>query len=153
MDATIGKGRRALVVLSILVVGLVGQALAPAGAGAATRHRDHMTTLTNQDRTSHAKTVLALDAKLSRYARHHSRAMAEAGYLYHSDDLAAVLGNRDWSLGGENVGVGTTLDGLEQAFMASKDHRKNILRKTFDHVAIGIVKSDDVYWVTVIFYG
>ena len=58
-----------------------------------------------------------------------------------------------WSIGGENVGVGGSLESLQRAFMASKLHRQNILRKTFDHVAVGIVRQDDALWITVIFYG
>jgi uncharacterized protein YkwD len=38
--------------------------------------------------------------------------------------------------------------------MHSTDHRRNILRKTFDHTAIGVIKdADGHFWVTVIFYG
>jgi uncharacterized protein YkwD len=51
------------------------------------------------------------------------------------------------------VGVGGSLDSLEDAFMASIDHRKNILRKVYDHAAVGIVRQDDAIWITVIFYG
>jgi uncharacterized protein YkwD len=79
--------------------------------------------------------------------------MADAGYLYHSEDLTDVLDGVDWSMGGENVGVSSTLDDLQAAFMASKPHRKNILQEGFDHVALGVVKSDGNLWVTVIFYG
>jgi uncharacterized protein YkwD len=81
--------------------------------------------------------------------------MADAGYLFHSTDeqLVDALKGRDWSLGGENVGMGSSLDGLEGAFMDSKPHRKNILRKAYDHAAVGIAKVDGTYWVTVIFYG
>jgi uncharacterized protein YkwD len=49
--------------------------------------------------------------------------------------------------------VGGSLDGLESAFMQSKDHRENILRRQFDHMAVGIVRDGDTLWVTVIFYG
>jgi uncharacterized protein YkwD len=79
--------------------------------------------------------------------------MADAGYLFHSEDLAAELEGLDWSMGGENVGVGSSLTDLQDAFMHSKDHRKNILNKVFDHAAVGVVKSDGSLWVTVIFYG
>ena len=37
--------------------------------------------------------------------------------------------------------------------MASRPHRRNILREAFDHTAIGVVESDGKLWVTVIFYG
>jgi uncharacterized protein YkwD len=49
--------------------------------------------------------------------------------------------------------VGSTVDGLQDAFMASPPHRENILRTAFDHVAIGMARVDGHLWVTVIFYG
>jgi uncharacterized protein YkwD len=153
VNATKGPSRRAVVVLAALVLGLLGQGLAPAGADATTRRQDHMVVLTNDDRADRSRAALALDQKLSRYAERHSRRMARVGHLFHSADLADVLRGRHWSIGGENVGVGSTLDGLEDAFMASRAHRRNILRKGFDHLAVGIVRSDGTYWVTVIFYG
>ena len=154
MEATMGKGRRALVVLSVVILGFLAQGLAPTGANAAgARPRDQMFTLTNHDRAAHGKATLGLDAKLSRYAKKHSREMANRGYLFHTADLAAVLKGRDWTIGGENVGVGSALTDLEDAFMASKPHRKNILRTTFDAAAVGVFKSDGEFWVTVIFYG
>jgi uncharacterized protein YkwD len=51
------------------------------------------------------------------------------------------------------VGVGSTLDGLESAFMRSTSHRRNILRTGFDHAAVGVIRSNGSFWVTVIFYG
>jgi len=99
--------------------------------------------------------------------------MARAGTLYHSSNLSKSLRNRRWSLAGENVGMtavgdikspwdGQILDtismedavhALQNAFMASPDHRKNILRKRFDHAAAGFYESRGVLYVTVIFYG
>src|SRR6266508_917534 len=49
--------------------------------------------------------------------------------------------------------VGSTVDGLQDAFMASPPHRENILRSAYDHVAIGMASADGHLWVTVIFYG
>lgn len=156
MQATVTtRGRRATAVVLLLLAAFIAQGLSPWYANATTQHpwRDRVLTLTNQDRTERDKAALDLNAKLSRYAKAHSRDMAAKGYLFHSTDLPSKLKGVDWSIGGENVGVGSTLDGLEGAFMHSKDHRKNILRKSFDHVAIGIVKADGSFWVTVIFYG
>jgi uncharacterized protein YkwD len=79
--------------------------------------------------------------------------MADAGELFHTGDLAAKLRGLRWSVGGENVGVAPSLDDLQDAFMASKPHRSNILREGYDHTAIGVVQSDGNFWVTVIFYG
>lgn len=125
-----------------------------AQAGSVTR-REHMLALTNQEREEQERAELRMVDRLSRYAKRHSLAMAEKGYLFHSDDseLVAVLSRYDWSIGGENVGVGSTVDSLQDAFMRSKPHRENILRTAFDHVAIGMVRVDGHLWVTVIFYG
>ena len=120
-----------------------------------TGRRIQMLGLTNSDRVRHDRRALDFAAKLSRYAKQHSREMAQAGYLFHStgDQLRAALDGYDWSIGGENVGVGGSLESLEGAFMASKAHRQNILRRPYDHAAFGIVRADGRIWVTVIFYG
>lgn len=152
MGATMGKGRKALVVLSVAISGLLVQGVTPSQA-ASTHPRDQMFALTNQDRAARDKAALALDAKLSRYAERHSRAMADKRYLFHTADLAAVLKGRHWTIAGENVGVGSSLTDLEGAFMASKPHRRNILRAAFDDAAVGVYESDGTFWVTVIFYG
>lgn len=155
MGEAIGRGRHRLAVVFLLVLPLLlsGVATDHARAGAVARNRDRMLQLTNQVRTDRSRDVLELDSQLSRYALRHSRAMAEAGYLFHTDDLAARLTGRDWSIGGENVGMGSSLSDLLAAFMDSKPHRRNILRRGFDHAAVGVVKSDGSFWVTVIFYG
>ena len=150
------RGRGLTVVALLLLLLLFAQGLAANRADASNhlhRRRAHMLALTNEDRVERDKAALALDAKLSRYAKRHSNRMAGKGYLFHSTDLASNLKGVDWSIGGENVGVGTTLEGLEKAFMRSKPHRKNVLRTAFDNTAIGIVRADGKLWVTIIFYG
>jgi uncharacterized protein YkwD len=148
------SGRRGIAVAFLLLGSLLwsGTVADRAEAGAKA-DRTQMLRLTNQDRVERDRDRLDLDAKLSRYAVRHSRAMANAGYLFHSEDLAEVLDDVEWSLGGENVGVGSSLADLEAAFMASKPHRRNILEDDFENAAVGVVKSDGNFWVTVIFYG
>lgn len=143
--------------IALLLAGLLVIGSAPGRADAAPNvgRRLQMVSLTNGDRQAHDRGALAFQARISKYAKQHSRAMAKEGYIYHSteEQLRAALGDVDWSLGGENVGVGGSLDSLQRAFMASKLHRQNILNKTYDHMAVGIVKSNDSLWITVIFYG
>lgn len=147
--------RTGAAVVVLLVVGLVVSSLGiTASAGEITR-RERMLQLTNEARVDHDRRRVALVDRLSHYAKRHSVAMADAGYLFHSDSsvLQKVLAPYDWSIGGENVGVGESVDSLQAAFMASKVHRENILRSAFDHTAIGMVRRDGSLWVTVIFYG
>jgi uncharacterized protein YkwD len=114
-----------------------------------------MLSLTNDAREHHQRSDLRLNMRLSHYAKRHSVAMARAGYLFHSDTSALMQALRPyhWSIGGENVGVGSSVDGLQGAFMRSKEHRDNILRSAFDHTAIGMVRMHGKLWVTVVFYG
>lgn len=149
------SGFAALVVLFLVGCLVVG----PGGLGRADAaehpRRTTMLTLTNDDRAERGRARLSLNERVSRYAKRHSREMAQRGYLFHSTSarLIGALSRYEWSVGGENVGVGGSLDDIESAFMASKDHRRNILRRRFDHVAIGVVSDAGTYWVTVIFYG
>ncbi|MGZ8565821.1 MAG: CAP domain-containing protein [Actinomycetota bacterium] len=143
--------------IALLLVGFLVVGFAPGRADAQERfgRRLQMVALTNQDREAHHRRDLTFQAQVSRYAKEHSRSMSEKGYIYHSteEQLLDALGDVPWSIGGENVGVGGSLDSLQRAFMASKFHRQNILRKTFDHMAVGIVRADGSLWITVIFYG
>jgi uncharacterized protein YkwD len=155
MDRARTRGRGPAGVALALLIVLLAQGIVADRASASTDHRRraHMLSLTNDDRVERDKAALKLNAALSRYAKRHSRQMATKGYLFHTADLPEKLKGLDWSIGGENVGVGSTLDGLESAFMKSKPHRRNILRTAFDHAAVGVINSDGSFWVTVIFYG
>jgi uncharacterized protein YkwD len=133
--------------------------LAPAGTavaeGSRTEMRADFLDLTNDDRAHHDRESLRLARSLSRYAIGHSQAMADRGVIFHSseDELRRALGGTAWSVAGENVGVGDSVDDLEDAFMASAVHRHNILARSYDHAAVGVVVEDGRVWVTVVFYG
>ena len=124
-----------------------------AGAGGTPRYRTKMLQLVNDVRDSNDRRLLRVDRKLSRYATRHSQQMAEAGYLFHTPDLASKLDGLNWSIGGENVGFASSLRAVMGGFMDSPPHRRNILRRGYDHTAIGVVKSAGSLWVTTIFYG
>jgi uncharacterized protein YkwD len=147
------RGGIAVALLLSLVLLFSGIWTDHARAAGARKPQKELLTLTNEARSEHGESALALNARLSRYATKHSRAMAAKGYLFHTADLAAKLKGLDWSMGGENVGVASSVDEVQGAFMASKDHRRNILQTVYDHAAVGVVESDGVIWVTVIFYG
>lgn len=110
--------------------------------------------LQNQARRDHGDRALSMDRRIARYAKRHSKQMAEQGYLYHTSSLANALGRRHWSIAGENVGVGPDLLTLQDAFMNSSEHRKNILRGSYHDAGVGVYIDDDgLVWVTVVFYG
>lgn len=103
-----------------------------------------------------ARSLIALgkldyDRQLSKAARVHTWAMARRAELYHtpSDTLRRRITN--WTILGENVGVGGGVDSLHEAFMNSPAHKANILYNAFRHVGVGVLQKNGRMWVTVIF--
>jgi len=68
--------------------------------------------------------------ELASYAQAHV-AFMQANGLQHSN-LARVL-PLGWSIAGENVGVGPTVDSIQMAYLNSQTHAENILDPRFTH--------------------
>jgi uncharacterized protein YkwD len=155
--SVLSSGRRSQFPVALILSGLLllGGAASGVAVGTDLGPRRTMLALTNEDRAVHDRRNLDFADRLARYAKEHSEAMARKGYLFHSSEqqLRDALEGYRWEIGGENVGVGGSLESLEDAFMASKLHRENILREEFRHAAIGITREGDRIWITVIFYG
>lgn len=127
------------------------------------RHRKHR--LANEDeasfrgfingaRMNHGVRTLHMGNRLVAIARHHSAEMAQSNSLYHNPNLATDLSSVQFSIAGENVGVGPTLPILHDAFMASPPHRENVLRPEFERVGVGVVTGGDGrIWITIVFSG
>ena len=139
MAKSVSRSRRRMALVFLLAAVLVSSGIAITPAHAAGL-RAQMAPLINDDRAARDRAALELDLELSRYAKKHSQNMANAGGIFHTDDLAAKLKGKQWSIGGENVGMATNLSDLEGMFMASTPHRRNILNREFDHVAVGVVE-------------
>jgi uncharacterized protein YkwD len=81
----------------------------------------------------------ATSDELTAVARRHAQRMADRGEHHHNANLAnEIIG---WMMLGENVGRGSTVDGLHRAFMASPSHRANVLRREFTQVGVGVVRN------------
>ena len=104
--------------------------------------------LVNGTRSTALLPSLKVNDRLSEVARRHSKRMAAAGELYHSD-LQRLLGANVSSVG-ENVGMGTSLDQLLGAFMASPPHAQNILGG-YSRTGVGVYKAGGTIWITQIF--
>lgn len=124
-----------------------------AGATGRTLRRDAVLRMMNRSRVAHGLPRLDARRFLTRSAKRHSTKMARKGYIYHTTDLASDLRRVNWSIAGENVGAGHDKRSLFRAFMRSAPHRHNILRSSFHHVGIGLVRHDGFLWATLIFYG
>lgn len=104
----------------------------------------------NGARTVAGLRKLSLDPELSKAARKHAREMVDADLLHHTTSGKLRSRITNWSILGENVGVGSTVTTLHTAFMNSPAHRDNILYRSFRHVGVGVITTDRM-WVTVIF--
>jgi len=94
---------------------------------------------------------LRLDPEISKVARKHAREMRDRSLLYHTTEDALRRRVTFWSILGENVGVGATVNSLHVAFMNSPAHRDNIMHGSFRHAGVGTTKALGRLWVTVIF--
>jgi uncharacterized protein YkwD len=105
----------------------------------------------NRARVNNGKNRMRMDPHLSRAARKHTREMVGSDQLFHTPSTKLKRRVTNWSVLGENVGVGGDVDSLHQAFMNSPAHKANILYSSFRHVGIGVRERSGRMWVTVIF--
>jgi len=106
--------------------------------------------LTNHERSSRGIRTLRIASDLVAIARRHSQQMAARGTIYHNNNLPnEVSGN--WTMLGENVGKGPSVDSIHDAFMNSPEHRANILRSGFNQMGIGTAVKDGYIYVTEVF--
>jgi uncharacterized protein YkwD len=85
-------------------------------------------------------------------ARIQTDKMVESRHLFHTSNLRRLLYTLRVQTIGENVGVGPSLEGIERAFMRSREHRENILDREYRMAGIWVVRDPGgLLWVTVTF--
>jgi uncharacterized protein YkwD len=144
------------------VAGVAWGAAAPAQpAGApldAVAAADAVFAATNEDRADAGLEPLVRDASLDSFAGEWSEQLADAGELAHRVGLGAAtaeaFGPSGWTVTGENVGRGSSPEAVTDAFLASPDHRVNLLDPDFDRVGVAVtVTADGELFVAVNFVG
>jgi uncharacterized protein YkwD len=143
---------RKLPIIVLVVAVLLTATASRADAGAVDR-RSRMLHLLNGVRNRHGLPTFRVNRELSTEALRHSRRMAAAGDLFHTQDLYQAVRSYDPSCWGENVGMARYIKTVLRLWMHSSGHKANILRRAFRRVGIGVAKSNGTVWVTVIFYG
>jgi uncharacterized protein YkwD len=146
-------GLARIVAASTLVVALLAMSASVAPAASATLRRVRMLEKVNHARVERGVHTLKMDDEVVKIAHAHNVAMAMKKALFHTADLGAKLRRVSWRVWGENVGVGMSMPRLFRAYMASPDHRANILNGRFTHVGISFIVRHGVMWSTLIFYG
>jgi len=100
--------------------------------------------LTNGARAAAGVAALAWRGDVANMAVAHSAEMAQAGNIWHGSfvsegNLTALNAN----LLAENVGMGSDVQTIHDAFMNSPHHRENILDAGLSQVGIGVVVGGD----------
>ena len=143
---------RRLPIIALVVAVLVTGTAAESGAEDLQR-RDWVLRLLNQVRRQHGLPIFRINREVSTSAFRHSKRMARAGYIFHTQDLNRVVRPYEPSMWGENVGTARYLKTVRRLWMHSAGHRANILKRGFRRVGVGAVKARGIMWATVIFYG
>ena len=142
--------------IALVLITAALAAPSPASAGTRTRAAEMRWTmfhLVNKARRNHGLRPLRMNGELSKTALHHSARMAASNTVFHTSNLYDTVRRYRPSRWGENVGMAGTVLRLHRAFMASADHRANILGKAYRKVGVGLVRSGGAIWGTLIFYG
>ena len=143
---------RRLPIIALVVAVLVTGTATESGAEDLER-RDQMLRLLNQVRRQHGLPVFRINRELSTSAFRHSKRMARADNIFHTQDLYRVVRSFEPSMWGENVGAARYLKTVRRLWMHSAGHRGNILNRGFRRVGVRALKARGIMWVTVIFYG
>lgn len=143
---------RRLPIIALVIAVLVTGTATESGAEDLGR-RDRMLRLLNRIRRQHDRPIFRINRELSTYAWRHSKRMARADRVYHTDDLYQHVRSYDPVVWGENVGMARYLTTVRRLWMHSSGHRSNILKRSFRRIGIGVVKARGAVWVTAIFYG
>ena len=147
------RGLVRIAAASALALSLLATAATTAPAAHATLRRERMLAWVNHARAEHGARKLVMNDAVVKLARKHNLEMARQRSLFHTTDLGYELRYVGWHTWGENIGAGVDPYGLYKAYMASPEHRANMLDKHFDHVGISFVLRDGILWSTMIFYG
>jgi hypothetical protein len=129
--------RLARTVAFILTVAAALALGAPAANGDASGDASQFFADTNMARAAHATAPLSLDASLTSVAQAWSNHMAAVGGISHNPSLAQFRAE-PWALLGENVGMGYSVASLQQAFLNSPMHYRNIVDPVFTLVGVAV---------------
>jgi hypothetical protein len=99
--------------------------------------------MVNDARGGQGLATLANDASLAAIAESHSAQMAQSGTIFHNSGLPGDVGSSGlrWSVVGENVGLGADVGHVEDAFMQSPEHYRNIMDARFNAIGVGVASD------------
>jgi len=132
----------ALLAATLLVA--VGPA-APASASA-----NEIYNLVNAERKKQGLPLLTRNSALDKVAQDWTATMVRNNRMEHNPRLTGQVPS-GWRYLGENVGYAGSASQLQQAWMNSSGHRRNILDKDYNSIGIGFVVVGRQVWGTQVF--
>src|SRR5262245_37173914 len=136
-----GLTRRAATA-AVASVALFATLAVPSDASTPAADESILLTLTNTVRATVGVPALSLDPALSSIARQWAAVMGQQNNISHNPNYKAQIeaaGFSNWRKTGENVGMGPTVQAIQNALVNSPGHYANITDGSFQKVGIGIV--------------
>lgn len=147
--------RRTLGALVLAIATTTSLWLVPAQAATPeSRYQNQAFAATNKHRVEHDRVRLRKQDCVQRYAVRQAKRMARQERMFHQD-LGTVLRACRLSTAGENVAYGypTGKSVVNQGWMRSAGHRRNILSPSFRLMGIGARKGADGRWYAAQVFG
>ena len=132
---------RRIAVLPLTALLSIIALLLPLAAVADSTTESEFVSDTNSARSSHGLPRYAVASDLTALARRWAAHMAAHRQLEHNPSFPSEV--CCWTSVGENVGEGRSVSSIQSAFMASSEHRSNILSSSFTQVGIGTARGSD----------
>ncbi len=131
-------------IATVLVAGAFALFAGPLHADAAS-DAAAVKSLVNGERASAGLGSLAGSGGLDQVARAQAQRMADRDAIYHNPNLGsdADAAGVNWTLIGENVGVGEDVNSVHDAFMASPGHKANIVHRDYTVIGTGVAIGKD----------
>jgi hypothetical protein len=133
----------------LLAVSVLAGLLVPAAARATDGQEAEFLSEINAERRSRGLSTLVASSDLIEVARMWSARMAAEGRIWHDPNIAERVDG--WTVLGDNVGRGSSVSAVHQAFMDSPTHEDVILDPRFNEVGVGVVMDGSLMYVTEVF--
>ena len=127
---------------------------AAAQAPAAATYQRQVVKATNQQRARHDRVAFRKQSCVQKYAERQAKRMARQDRMFHQD-LSPILRDCGLRSVGENVAYGysTGRTAVNQGWMRSEGHRRNILNPAFRLLGAGARQSADGTWYAAQVFG
>lgn len=121
----------------------------PSSGASNSAYESRILGLVNAQRTSHGLSAVSMSSCADSYAERWSAHLAVIGALVHQSMGGLLTGCRAQYVG-ENIGFGpVSADTMVAMWMASPEHRANVLNPRFTHIGIGAAQTSGGVWYAV----